>query len=376
LKAKCELLITPGSEQIRATIERDGLLADLEAIGATVLANACGPCIGQWERSSDVTSKPNTIVNSFNRNFPKRNDGSANTLSFVTSPDTVIALALAGRLDFDPTTDTIEAPDGTQVKLNAPSGEVLPAKGYDAGNDTFIAPPADGSNIEVIVDPNSDRLQLLEPFEAWNGNDFIFMPILMKAKGKCTTDHISAAGKWLKYRGHLENISGNLFEGAINAYSGQAGKGLDIIDREIRDFPEIAARWSFNHISWCVIGDENYGEGSSREHAAMEPRYRGCRVIFARSFARIHETNLKKQGIVPLTFEDPSIYDQIEETDVISVRGMPPVPDQPIQCLLANQKGKEIPFTALHTFSKEQVQWFKAGSALNVVRQKVTKAKK
>jgi aconitate hydratase len=294
----------------------------------------------------------------------------------VTSPDTVIALALAGRLDFDPTTDTIEAPDGTQVKLNAPSGEVLPAKGYDAGNDTFIAPPADGSNIEVIVDPNSDRLQLLEPFEAWNGNDFIFMPILMKAKGKCTTDHISAAGKWLKYRGHLENISGNLFEGAINAYSGQAGKGLDIIDREIRDFPEIAARWSFNHISWCVIGDENYGEGSSREHAAMEPRYRGCRVIFARSFARIHETNLKKQGIVPLTFEDPSIYDQIEETDVISVRGMPPVPDQPIQCLLANQKGKEIPFTALHTFSKEQVQWFKAGSALNVVRQKVTKAKK
>jgi aconitate hydratase len=219
-------------------------------------------------------------------------------------------------------------------------------------------------------------LQLLEPFEAWNGNDFIFMPILMKAKGKCTTDHISAAGKWLKYRGHLENISGNLFEGAINAYTGQAGKGLDIIDREIRDFPEIAARWSFNHFPWCVIGDENYGEGSSREHAAMEPRYRGCRVIFARSFARIHETNLKKQGIVPLTFEDPSIYDQIEETDVISVRGMPPVPDQPIQCLLANQKGKEIPFTALHTFSKEQVQWFKAGSALNVVRQKVTKAKK
>ena len=376
LKAKCELLITPGSEQIRATIERDGLLADLEAIGATVLANACGPCIGQWERSSDVTNKPNTIVNSFNRNFPKRNDGSANTLSFVTSPDTVIALALAGRLDFDPTTDTIEAPDGTQVKLNAPFGEVLPAKGYDAGNDTFIAPPADGSHIEVIVDPLSDRLQLLEPFAKWNGNDFIFMPILMKAKGKCTTDHISAAGKWLKYRGHLENISGNLFEGAINAYTGQAGKGLDIIDRETRDFPEIAARWSFNHISWCVIGDENYGEGSSREHAAMEPRYRGCQVIFARSFARIHETNLKKQGIVPLTFEDPSIYDQIEETDVISVRGMPPVPDQPIHCLLANQKGKEIPFTALHTFSKEQVQWFKAGSALNVVRQKVNKAKK
>jgi aconitate hydratase len=228
LKAKCELLITPGSEQIRATIERDGLLADLEAIGATVLANACGPCIGQWERSTDATSKPNTIVNSFNRNFPKRNDGSANTLSFVTSPDTVIALALAGRLDFDPTTDTIEAPDGTQVKLNAPFGEVLPANGYDAGNDTFIAPPADGSNIDVIVDPLSDRLQLLEPFKKWNGNDFLNMPILMKAKGKCTTDHISAAGKWLKYRGHLENISGNLFEGAVNAYTDEIGQGLDL----------------------------------------------------------------------------------------------------------------------------------------------------
>ena len=377
LKAKCELLITPGSEQIRATIERDGLLADLEAIGATVLANACGPCIGQWERSSDVTNKPNTIVNSFNRNFPKRNDGSANTLSFVTSPDTVIALALAGRLDFDPTTDTIEAPDGTQVKLNAPFGEVLPANGYDAGNDTFIAPPADGSHIEVIVDPLSDRLQLLDPFEKWNGNDFICMPVLMKAKGKCTTDHISAAGKWLKYRGHLENISMNLFEGAVNAYTDEVGKGLDLVDGSTRAYPEIAFLWGKNKFQWCAIGDQNYGEGSSREHAAMEPRYRGCQVIFARSFARIHETNLKKQGIVPLTFEDPSIYDLIEPTDTITVRGMPPVPDQPVQCYIVKQRNsEEIPFTALHTFSKEQVQWFKAGSALNVVRQKVTKAKK
>jgi aconitate hydratase len=372
LKAKCELLITPGSEQIRATIERDGLLADLEAIGATVLANACGPCIGQWERASEVTSKPNTIVNSFNRNFPKRNDGSANTLSFVTSPDTVIALALAGRLDFDPTTDTIEAPDGTQVKLNAPTGEVLPAKGYDAGNDTFIAPPADGSHIEVIVDPNSDRLQLLEPFKKWNGNDFLNMPVLMKAKGKCTTDHISAAGKWLKYRGHLENISGNLFEGAVNAYTDEIGQGLDLVDGRTRPYPEIALRWGKNKFQWCAIGDQNYGEGSSREHAAMEPRYRGCQVILARSFARIHETNLKKQGIVPLTFEDPSVYDMIQPTDVITVRGMPPVPDQPVQCYIVKQRNSEqIPFTALHTFSEEQVEWFKAGSALNVVRQKV-----
>ena len=375
LKAKCELLITPGSEQIRATIERDGLLADLEAIGATVLANACGPCIGQWERSTEATSKPNTIVNSFNRNFPKRNDGSANTLSFVTSPDTVIALALAGRLDFDPTTDTIEAPDGTQVKLNAPFGEVLPANGYDAGNDTFIAPPSDGSNIDVIVDPLSDRLQLLEPFKKWNGNDFLNMPILMKAKGKCTTDHISAAGKWLKYRGHLENISGNLFEGAVNAFTDEIGQGLDLVDGNTRAYPEIALRWGKNKYQWCAIGDQNYGEGSSREHAAMEPRYRGCQVIFARSFARIHETNLKKQGIVPLTFEDPSVYDLIEPTDTITVRGMPPVPDKPVQCYIVKQRNSEqIPFTALHTFSEEQVEWFKAGSALNVVRQKVLDA--
>ena len=375
LKAKCELLITPGSEQIRATIERDGLLADLEAIGATVLANACGPCIGQWERSTDATSKPNTIVNSFNRNFPKRNDGSANTLSFVTSPDTVIALALAGRLDFDPTTDTIEAPDGTQVKLNAPFGEVLPANGYDAGNDTFIAPPAGGSNIDVIVDPLSDRLQLLEPFKKWNGNDFLNMPILMKAKGKCTTDHISAAGKWLKYRGHLENISGNLFEGAVNAFTDEIGQGLDLVDGNTRAYPEIALRWGKNKYQWCAIGDQNYGEGSSREHAAMEPRYRGCQVIFARSFARIHETNLKKQGIVPLTFKDPSVYDLIGPTDTITVRGMPPVPDKPVQCYIVKQRNSEqIPFTALHTFSEEQVEWFKAGSALNVVRQKVLDA--
>ena len=371
LRAKTELLISPGSEQIRATIERDGLLADLEAIGATVLANACGPCIGQWERATDTTAKPNSIVNSFNRNFPKRNDGSANTLSFVTSPDTVIAIALAGRLDFDPESDTITAPDGTHVRLDPPVGEVLPSGGYDPGVDTFTAPPADGSGVAVEVSPTSDRLQLLEPFPAWDGKDYIELPVLMKAQGKCTTDHISAAGKWLTYRGHLENISGNLFIGAVNAFGGAVGEGLDITDGERRSYPDVAKRYSEAGIRWCAIGDQNYGEGSSREHAAMEPRFRGGVVIFARSFARIHETNLKKQGLVPLTFSDPATYDQIDETDRISVLNLPPVPDTPVACRITKADGRTIDFEAKHTFSDEQVEWFKAGSALNIVRQKV-----
>jgi aconitate hydratase len=375
LRAKTDLLITPGSEQIRATIERDGILADLEAIGATVLANACGPCIGQWERPASVTGKPNTIVNSFNRNFPKRNDGSANTLSFVTSPDTVLALALAGRLDFNPLTDSLTAPDGSLVRLNAPVGEVLPAKGYDAGQNTFTPPPADGSGVRVEVSPTSDRLQLLEPFPAWDGKDYVKLPVLMKAKGKCTTDHISAAGKWLKYRGHLENISGNLFEGAVNAFGGAVGEGLDVTDGQRRKYPEIAKRYSEAGIRWCAIGDQNYGEGSSREHAAMEPRFRGGVVIFARSFARIHETNLKKQGLVPLTFRDPAVYDAVGEGDTISVLGLPPVPDKPVRCVIHKADGSSVEFEALHTFSPEQVEWFKAGSALNIVRQKVAKGR-
>jgi len=375
LKAKVELLISPGSEQIRATIERDGLLADLEAVGATVLANACGPCIGQWERAADKTAKPNSIVNSFNRNFPKRADGSANTLSFVTSPDTVMAIALSGRLDFDPSVDTITAPDGTEVKLDAPVGDILPAKGYDPGQDTFTAPPADGSGITVEVSPTSDRLQLLQPFTAWDGNDYLELPVLMKAKGKCTTDHISAAGKWLTYRGHLENISGNLFIGAVNAYNDAVGEGLDITDGQRRMYPDVAKNYSNANIRWCAIGDQNYGEGSSREHAAMEPRFRGGVVIFARSFARIHETNLKKQGLVPLTFSDPDTYNKIEESDRISVLNLPPVPDKPMQCRITKADGFTIDFEAKHTFSPEQVEWFKAGSALNIVRAKVASQK-
>ena len=372
LRAKTELLITPGSEQTRATIERDGLLADLEAVGATVLANACGPCIGQWSRPESVTGQPNTIVNSFNRNFPKRNDGSANTLSFVTSPDTVMAIALAGRLDFDPTTDTITAPDGTEVLLDPPVGQVLPDAGYDPGENTFTAPPADSSDVEVIVSPTSDRLQLLEPFPAWDGEDYTNLPVLVKAKGKFTTDHISMAGPWLKYRGHLENISGNLYLGAVNAYDGyEVGYGKNVLTGETQTFPEIARHYHEAGQPWVVIGDQNMGEGSSREHAAMEPRFRGGLVAIARSFARIHETNLKKQGMVPLTFADPATYDQIGEDDRINVLDLPPVPGRPVRCQIVKPDGTTVDFEATHTFSDEQVEWFKAGSALNIVREKV-----
>jgi aconitate hydratase len=372
LTAQTELLITPGSEQTRATIERDGILADLEAVGATVLANACGPCIGQWSRPESTTDKPNTIVNSFNRNFPKRNDGSPNTLSFVTSPDTVMAIALSGRLDFDPVTDTITAPDGTEVRLDAPIGEVLPSAGYDPGEDTFTPPPADRSSVLVEVAPTSDRLQLLEPFPAWDGNDYEALPVLMKAHGKCTTDHISAAGPWLKYRGHLENISGNLFAGAVNDFDGEVGIGLDITDDGRRPYPEIARRYHEAGIRWVAIGDRNYGEGSSREHAAMEPRFRNGVVVLARSFARIHETNLKKQGMVPLTFVDPDTYDRIGERDRISVLNLPPVPGQEVTCRIERPDGSAEEFQASHTFSPEQVEWFVAGSALNIVRERVS----
>jgi aconitate hydratase len=379
ITAKTELLITPGSEQVRATIERDGLLADLEAIGGTVLANACGPCIGQWSRPASATGQPNTIVNSYNRNFPKRNDGSPNTLSFVTSPDVVVALALAGTLEFDPRTDTLEAAGGEQVRLDPPAGEQLPAAGFDPGESGFVAPPPDGSSVPVEVAPDSERLQLLEPFAAWDGDDYERLPVLMKATGKCTTDHISAAGPWLTYRGHLENISGNLFLGAVNAFSPadggeyEAGHGKDPVDREVRTYPDIARHLHAEGVAWCAIGDENYGEGSSREHAAMEPRFRGGKVIFARSFARIHETNLKKQGMLALTFADPSTYDTIDEDDTISVLDLASLtPDVPVRCAIHKPDGTTVEFTATHTMNDEQIEWFKAGSALNIIRGKHT----
>jgi aconitate hydratase len=336
-----------------------------------VLANACGPCIGQWDRTDLDTSKLNTIVNSYNRNFPKRNDGNANTLAFVTSPDTVIALALAGTLDFDPRTDTLTNDAGEEVRLDPPVGQALPDAGFDPGEETFQAPPADRSGVEVVVHPESDRLQLLEAFEPWDGHDYVELPILLKAQGKCTTDHISAAGPWLKYRGHLENISGNLYLGAVNAFTGEAGTGTDPLDGETRTFPDIAKHLHESGVGWVAIGDENMGEGSSREHAAMEPRFRNGKVILARSFARIHETNLKKQGLLPLTFADRATYDQIDEDDRISVHGLADLaPDQPVRCTIHKPDGSTIDFEGLHTFSPEQIEWFKAGGALNIIRQK------
>jgi len=372
LKARTKLLITPGSEQVRATIERDGLLADLEAIGGEVLANACGPCIGQWARPDMDPGTKNTIVNSYNRNFPKRNDGSANTLSFVTSPDTVIALALAGRLDFNPITDTLTSDTGEKVLLDAPVGEQLPAAGFDPGLDTFIAPPPNSSTVEVKVSPDSDRLQLLEPFPAWDGRDYIELPVLLKAQGKCTTDHISMAGPWLRYRGHLENISGNLFAGVVNAFTGEAGTGKDPLDGETRTYPDIAKHLHEAGVSWVAVGDENYGEGSSREHAAMEPRFRNGKVILVRSFARIHETNLKKQGVLPLTFADPATYDEIGEDDKISFLGLADLaPDRPVQGEIVKPDGTKVGFEANHTMNDEQLGWFRAGGALNIIRQRM-----
>ncbi len=374
LTAKVPLMITPGSEQTRATIERDGLLADLEAVGATVLANACGPCIGQWSRPAEVTSETNTIVTSFNRNFPKRNDGSPNTLAFVTSPDTVMAIALSGRLDFDPTQHTITAPDGTEVSLDAPVGQVLPDAGFDPGQDTFTPPPADGHDVPIAVSPTSERLQLLEPFEPEPHDRYLNLPVLVKATGKFTTDHISMAGPWLKYRGHLENISGNLYLGAVNAFTSdngepyEVGHGKNQLNGNIEAFPDMAKDYHAANQPWVVIGDENMGEGSSREHAAMEPRFRLGLVAIARSFARIHETNLKKQGMVPLTFADPADYDKIEQDDRISVLGLPPVPGQPVACQIVKPDGSTVDFACNHTFSANQVEWFEAGSALNIIR--------
>ncbi|MEE9449266.1 MAG: aconitate hydratase [Ignavibacteriaceae bacterium] len=371
LKAKSRFTITPGSEQVRATIERDGQLKELTDIGGMILANACGPCIGMWKRMDIETGVKNTIVTSFNRNFAKRNDGNPETLAFVAGPELTTALVIAGRLSFNPITDELENENGEKVKLDPPTGEELPPKGFDEGSSGFIAPAEDGAGVDVIINPESERLQLLESFKPWDGNDYEDLPVLLKAKGKCTTDHISMAGPWLRFRGHLDNISNNMFIGAINYFTEEAGKVKDQLDGEYKTIPEVARHYKAEGLGWIAVGDENYGEGSSREHAAMEPRFLGGKAIIVRSFARIHETNLKKQGMLPLTFAEPADYDKIQEDDRISLVGLNVLaPSTQIKMLIKHINGSSDEVMLNHTMNKAQISWFKAGSALNLIAEK------
>ncbi len=370
LKAKVPLMVTPGSEQTRATIERDGYLKDLEAIGATVLANACGPCIGQWKRDDIKEGESNSIVSSFNRNFPARNDGNAETLSFIGSPETVIGLALGGTLDFNFLDDTLTSKDGEEITLNPPIADELPDKGFEETLEGFIQ-PTPGDDVEVVIDPESNRLQRLTPFEAPNESEYELMSVLMKAEGKCTTDHISPAGKWLQFRGHLENISQNLFNGVNNAFAENAGDGVNVLTKEVDTLPNIAKNYHAENVSWVAVGDENYGEGSSREHAAMEPRFRGCKVVLVKSFARIHEANLKKQGILPLVFDDKNDYEKIEQFDKMTIKSLKDIKeDTSIEIVLEKENGEQETIKANHSLSSDQISWFFAGSALNYIKSK------
>ncbi len=376
LKARSEFMISPGSEQIRATIQRDGQMEVFTQVGGVVMANACGPCIGQWKRHDVKKGDRNSIITSFNRNFAARNDSNPDTHAFVASPEIVTAFAIAGRLTFNPVTDSLTAADGSTFKLDPPSGEQLPHKAFDPGANTYQPPAADGSKVQVIVDPASQRLQLLEPFKPWEGSDLTDMPILIKAKGKCTTDHISMAGPWLKFRGHLDNISNNLLIGAINFFNGEANKVKNQLTGETGEVPATARAYKAAAQrgelgGWVVIGDENYGEGSSREHAAMEPRHLGGRAIIVKSFARIHETNLKKQGMLPLTFADPADYDKLQEDDRVSILGLTDFqPGVPLTMVAKHKDGSEDRITLNHTYNAQQIGWFKAGSALNLMGQK------
>lgn len=370
IKAAVPLMVTPGSEQIRATIERDGQMASLTDIGGTVLANACGPCIGQWRRETSIASKPNTIVTSYNRNFPRRNDGQPTTMNFIASPEITVALSLAGRLSFNPLTDTLTDGSGQPFVL-APPKEApdVPELGFDKGESKFHTPPEDGSDIDLKVDPNSERLQLLKPWPKWDGEDVVDAPILLKAKGKCTTDAISPAGPWLRLRGHLDKFSDNMFMGAINAYDDEAGKGLNVLSGEQGvPFSTIARDYQAKGAKWVVIGDWNYGEGSSREHAALSPRLLGAAAIIVRSFARIHESNLKKQGLLAFTFDNPDDYDRIREDDRVSLPDLGQLsPGQQVDCVVNHADGTSETFKLNHTYNAAQVEWFKAGSALNLL---------
>ncbi|MFB5631879.1 MAG: aconitate hydratase [Nitrosopumilus sp.] len=370
IKAKIPLLVTPGSEQIRGTIERDGQMDSLKDIGATVLANACGPCIGQWNRPELDNDEKNTIVTTFNRNFPGRNDGHRSTLNFIGSPEMIIALSLGGRLSFNPLVDELTASDGTKFKLEPPKpAPEVPEQGFMRPEGIFVAPPDNSDDVEVIIDPNSKRLQKLEPFVPWDGNDFQEVPIMVKAKGKCTTDHISPAGAWLSLRGHLDNLSDNMLLGAVNAFNDEVGKGKNVLNGQLEQFSSIARQYKEKQMRWVIIGDNNYGEGSSREHAAMTPRYLGCAAVITKSLARIHETNLKKQGLLALTFSNPDDYEKILEDDKISLVDLNNIsPGKQVKCIITHSDGNKEEIMLNHSYNQAQIEWFKAGSALNVLR--------
>ncbi len=369
LKTKANFTITPGSEQVRYTIERDGFLDTFDKIGATVFANACGPCIGMWDRIGAEKQERNTIVHSFNRNFAKRADGNPNTLAFVASPELVTAIAIAGDLTFNPITDTLTNEKGEQVKLDPPTGYELPPKGFAVDDPGYQAPAADGSKVEVIVDPKSNRLQLLDPFAAWEGTDLSGLRLLIKAKGKCTTDHISMAGPWLKFRGHLDNISNNLLIGAVNFFNDKTDNVKNVLTGEYGAVPKTQRAYKAAGVGTIVVGDENYGEGSSREHAAMEPRHLGVRAVLVKSFARIHETNLKKQGMLALTFANKEDYDKIQEDDTIDILGLTQfTPGVSLQLVLHHSNGTSETIEANHSYNEQQIEWFKAGGALNIIR--------
>ena len=373
VRTKIPLQVTPGSEKVRSTIERDGQMQILKDIGANVLANACGPCIGQWNRPELKKGEPNTIVTSYNRNFPGRNDGRRETMNFIGSPELVIALALAGRLSFNPLTDSLIANDGTLFKLDPPkTAPEVPENGFKDVQDIYVPPSDNPDNVDIQINKNSDRLQLLKPFSKWDGNDLDKLPILAKVKGKCTTDHISPAGPWLMYRGHLDKLSDNLLLGAVNAFQdGKIGIGKNILNSKNESFAHIAREYKTKSLKWIIIGDKNYGEGSSREHAAMTPRYLGCAAVIAKSFARIHETNLKKQGILALTFSDETDYEKILEDDRISIINLKDLkPKIPVDCILYHKDGTIETISLQHSYNESQLEWFYAGSALNVLKSK------
>jgi aconitate hydratase len=368
LKTKIPLMVSPGSETVHLTIQRDGQMETLNGVGATVLANACGPCIGQWRRDDIEKGEKNTIVTSFNRNFRGRNDANRETLSFIGSPELVTAMAFSGSLSFNPLTDKLKDSAGNEFLLPEPEGDELPADGFKVDTEGFIPPADDGAGVEVKVADGSERLALLERFDAWSGADYTGMPVLLKAKGKCTTDHISMAGPWLKFRGHLDNIANNTYTGAVNAFNDAVGEGLNVESGDRAAFPDVARAYKKDGLGWVVFGDENFGEGSSREHAAMQPRHLGGKAIVVRSFARIHETNLKKQGMLPLTFVDPADYDKVQEEDRVDIVGLTEMaPGKNLKVVLHHKDGGEESFEVKHTLSAEQIEWFKAGSALNAI---------